>query len=946
MRPYIALWTAALAVLCLPGSAAADFAPAPGSPVAVGAGPYWVAPADFDGDGRVDLASANTEGTVSVLLRQADGSYAQEAGSPIAVGEHPDAVAAADFDADGRTDLAVSNFVSNTVTILLRRAGGGFEEEAGSPVAAGPAPHSVLTGDFDGDGRPDLALPNYGGGAVTVLLRRPGGGFQEEDGSPFAAGSGPTQLAAADFDADGRLDLAATNLVSDDVTILLRRAAGGFAPEAGSPVGVGADPVSPAVGDFNNDALPDLAVTNEAADTVTVLERRAAGGFVEQAGSPYPAGDGPYGLAAADLDDDGRTDLAVSNENAAQVTILRGVAGGGFAAAPFSPLPVGRVPLQLAAADLDGDHRTDLAVPNNADGTVSVLHQRAAATPPPRNLTQPVIVAEPGKPHTYRCLPGTWADRDSARPFRFTWQRVTDDKDYVPPYRVETVATGETYRASAATNLQLLSLSWRFQCVVEAAGAGGTSSAVSPRRVLDPVVDRLGGPAYGNFRIRGIDVFQVVQPNSGAAPFGFQPATVFTRFPSGGTPTDWRSDLTGGLALSKPIDADPQSVAYAGLVLDRDKPATAKVYVDMQDTRATDRAQQLAVTLKVKRGNAVLRQETKYLRDPRQSSEPWVTAAERGDPGHAVSFDVSVLHGVSQGGTFQLEASAEFRPGATSLNTQECAGEDCSRDNRFTLRAIPVDSGYANSELMIRSIALTVDGQTGFPNAFDVLNRSDLFPHPMGLSQSNYWAEWNITAATQKTGAEDECKGITVRECRSDAVSARMLDYATVDPPRTVSGKRLTRNYDVLMGASRYDFKPGDAEPGAAWGDMATVTPQGPTGDVPHFFADCCTRPITAAAHELGHVLGAPHAGASCGGGAPAWAGDDRGRLQGTKFDQRTGADTAPAVDGNGGRELLRPHVVLREHGRTRRPRPATPGCRPSSGTSSRSGSRSSASAA
>ena len=264
MRRYIALLTAAAAVLWLPASAAADFAPAPGSPVAVGAGPFWVASADFDGDGRVDLASANTEGTVSVLLRQADGSYAQEAGSPIAVGAHPAAVATADFDADGRTDLAVSNFGSNTVTILLRRAGGGFEEEAGSPFAAGPAPHSVLAGDFDADGRPDLALPDYGGGAVTVLLRQAGGGFREETGSPFAVGSGPTQLAAADFDADGRLDLAATNLVSDDVTILLRQAAGGFAPEAGSPVRVGTDPVSPAVGDFNADALPDLAVTNEA----------------------------------------------------------------------------------------------------------------------------------------------------------------------------------------------------------------------------------------------------------------------------------------------------------------------------------------------------------------------------------------------------------------------------------------------------------------------------------------------------------------------------------------------------------------------------------------------------------------------------------------------------------------------------------------------------------
>ena len=224
-----------------------------------------------------------------------------------------------------------------------------------------------------------------------MLLRSADGGFEEEAGSPFATGSGPTQLTAADFDRDGRLDLASANFASDDVSVLLRQAAGGFAEENGSPIRVGTDPVSPAAADFNGDGRPDLAVTNQGSDDVTVLLRRAGGGFVEHPASPFAAGDGPYGLASGDFDDDGRTDLAATNEHSSDVTILLGGAGGGFAAAPFSPLSVGRGPLQLAAADLDGDHRADLAIPNSDDGTVSVLLQRRAAPPVPVGRPGPVV---------------------------------------------------------------------------------------------------------------------------------------------------------------------------------------------------------------------------------------------------------------------------------------------------------------------------------------------------------------------------------------------------------------------------------------------------------------------------------------------------------------------------------------------------------------------------
>jgi hypothetical protein len=372
--------------LCLPVTASADFAPAPGSPFMVGAEPYWVTSADFNADGRMDLASANVDsssptGSVSVLLGQPDGAYNEEAGSPITVGGRPDAVAIADFNGDNLPDMAVTSFYSDTVTILLRQPHGGFVEEAGSPIATAVTPHSVLAEDFNGDGRNDLAIPDYGSSRVTILLRQPGGGFAEEAGSPVVTGGAPTQLAAADFNNDGLRDLATANFGSGDVTILLRQPSGGFEQEPGSPISVGTHPVSPVVGDFNGDTLPDLAVTNEGSDSVTVLLRQPGGGFVEAPGSPLPAGDSPYGLVAGNFGCDAQTDLAVTNEHSGNVTILLGAGDGTFTPAAFSPLPVGQLPLQLTAADLNHDRLTDLAVPNNTDGTVSILLQRCTSSP-------------------------------------------------------------------------------------------------------------------------------------------------------------------------------------------------------------------------------------------------------------------------------------------------------------------------------------------------------------------------------------------------------------------------------------------------------------------------------------------------------------------------------------------------------------------------------------
>ncbi len=149
---------------------------------------------------------------------------------------------------------------------------GGFTAASGSPFAVGSGPTGIAVGDFNGDGRADLAVSNAGGSSVTVLLGHVSGGFTAASGSPFAVGSGPGPIAVGDFNGDGNLDLAVTNIDSGTVTVLRGNGSGGFSTTAtGSPYAVGTDPKGIAAGDFNGDGILDLAVSSAGTGAVTIL---------------------------------------------------------------------------------------------------------------------------------------------------------------------------------------------------------------------------------------------------------------------------------------------------------------------------------------------------------------------------------------------------------------------------------------------------------------------------------------------------------------------------------------------------------------------------------------------------------------------------------------------------------------------------------------------------
>jgi hypothetical protein len=366
-----AMW---LSVLAEAGSAAAfSFSSAFGSPFPVAGAPQAIGAGDFNKDGRVDLVVVGQQGGVSVLLGRGAGRFKPASGSPFVTGGWHSSVAIGDVNGDGRLDFVTNNSArAGSVSVLLGNGRGRFTEAPGSPVAVSDGPQSVAVADFNNDGKLDLAVTNWLSDNVSILLGNGNGGFKPAHGSPIAVGQQPWSVAVGDFNHDGRPDLATANQQSGDVSVLLGSGAGRFTPAPGSPFAASGGSRWLVVGDFDKDGKPDLAVANRSGG-VLILLGNGAGGFTLAPGSPFAVHNAASSLVAGDFNQDGRLDLATTNFRSKSVSVFLGNGKGGFKRAKRSPFAVGREPDGLVVADVNMDHRADLAVANWLDGDVSVL---------------------------------------------------------------------------------------------------------------------------------------------------------------------------------------------------------------------------------------------------------------------------------------------------------------------------------------------------------------------------------------------------------------------------------------------------------------------------------------------------------------------------------------------------------------------------------------------
>ncbi len=359
---------------------------------------------DVDGDGRDDLVVATrTLGVfneILVFLQDERGGFPRDPSLLAMVGSTPSDVELVDLDGDGRQDVVVANQFSGDVSVLLGSSGPAFAAEqrfrAGTglygldrlidvsvvPLTARSLAGTVAlaSGRVDGDGSADAIVLNRGAKTGTVLLGDGRGGlFNPSTELTFPAGGDPTGVAAADFDRDGRLDVAVLDRDANQVRVFLRDPTGGF----GRPALLDVDPTSTglSVADLvgadggATDGRPDLVVGNDFGD-VLVLVGQADGSFEE-----LRLRGQRVSFVTTDMDGDGfRTDVVSADEAADRVEALRRQAGSDtFAATGFvldSNSGV-RGPQNIEQVDLNADGRLDQIFVNSSSNTVQILLQRA-----------------------------------------------------------------------------------------------------------------------------------------------------------------------------------------------------------------------------------------------------------------------------------------------------------------------------------------------------------------------------------------------------------------------------------------------------------------------------------------------------------------------------------------------------------------------------------------
>ncbi|MCC6821933.1 MAG: VCBS repeat-containing protein, partial [Verrucomicrobia subdivision 3 bacterium] len=328
----------------------------------VGNTPRSVTAADVNGDGKVDLISADSgPDTLTVLTNNGSGVFTLSS-SP-GTGNQPFSVIGADVNGDGRVDLISANLAGSSLTVLTNNGSGGFA--LSSSPGVGTQPQSVAAADVNGEGKGDLISANYDPDTLTVLTNNGGGGFALSS-SP-GVGNGPVSVTAADVNGDGRVDLISANFAGNSLTVLTNNGSGGFA--LSSSPSVGTQPQSVAAADVNGDGKVDLISANATSSTLTVLTNNGGGGFALS--SSPGVGNGPVSVTAADVNGDGRVDLISANESADALSVLINNGSGGFA---LSSSPgVGDGPYSVTAADVNGDGKVDLISVNVFPKTLTVL---------------------------------------------------------------------------------------------------------------------------------------------------------------------------------------------------------------------------------------------------------------------------------------------------------------------------------------------------------------------------------------------------------------------------------------------------------------------------------------------------------------------------------------------------------------------------------------------
>jgi hypothetical protein len=336
-----------------------------------------IAVGDFNHDGKLDLAVVSSccpNGGVSILLGKGDGTFLPSVN--YSAGEQPVSIVAADFNGDGNLDLAVANSLSTYVSILIGNGDGTFQAATQSPPLPGPE-NFVSVGDFNNDGKIDIVALSYQNPCkcISVLLGN-GDGTSQDPVTTEPPSFVATAIGVGDFNRDGKLDLAAAGTLGSENTVYILLGNGDGTFEIGASYAGGQEPISIAVADFNSDQKLDMAIA-DVYDGINVMMGNGDGTF--QAAVAYPLSFTDW-VTAVDLNGDHKIDLVAANSLIAlsELTVFLGNGNGTFQSG--KSYPAGTDAYYVAVGDFNGDGKVDLATPDNRYDDVVVLLNTGVAS--------------------------------------------------------------------------------------------------------------------------------------------------------------------------------------------------------------------------------------------------------------------------------------------------------------------------------------------------------------------------------------------------------------------------------------------------------------------------------------------------------------------------------------------------------------------------------------
>jgi hypothetical protein len=368
------------------------------STVSVGNGPVDVQPGDFDGDGVLDLLTANDEAdNISFLKGRGNGTFDAATNTALVTGASATDLTVADVNDDDKLDAVVSAFTetggarAGQVEVFLGNGNGTFVAPSVVAIAGSGTPNQLIAGDVTGDGIPDLAVVDPQVNNFVILRGDNTGAFETYTNGTVYVGRQPVSLAVADLNGDGRLDVATADQLDGKLSVALNVDGGSFqtptavalfrAPAGGAGGSVNGvevlgtigdyvdpDPVATATGDFNNDMAADLVVIGSTGE-VSVFFGDGQGGF--SLSQSLVAGANPVAVLVADLTGDSRPDIVVANRDSDDVSIFLNNGNGGFSGP--TNVAVGQAPTALVAGNFGGSTALDLAVTVSGQDAVTIL---------------------------------------------------------------------------------------------------------------------------------------------------------------------------------------------------------------------------------------------------------------------------------------------------------------------------------------------------------------------------------------------------------------------------------------------------------------------------------------------------------------------------------------------------------------------------------------------